>query len=174
MKTRNSILVAGVSAIALLAAVPASADGSRTQDLMKRVQPVQPGVDMTMGVKATSDVAVGAIGADWLLTDGIVASQLIGADVVTANNEMIGEVESSMVVDGKTAYLVAVDEQLGMGSRIIEIHENHTSVFRNRGDMVTFRIAVDMTPEQVRMQPEYMHNGAPKTGMDKDSMKKMK
>ncbi|MEX2615071.1 MAG: hypothetical protein WD767_03145 [Alphaproteobacteria bacterium] len=208
MKTLSSIIVAGVSAVALLAAAPVSAqdnapvagekrmlpnnpmnteplnppgpagsrngqaDGSDAAPVAgeKRMAPENvmnteplnpPGPAGNPNAPAAGGEAVGAIGSDWVPnTNPVAADDLIGADVVSYHNWTIGEVEGTTVVDGKTVYLVAVDQQLGMGSRLISIHEDHTSVFRNRENLSEFRIAVNATQDQIRQQPEYMRDGS--------------
>ncbi len=194
MKSLNNILVAGVSAIALLAAAPLSAD-DKTPVTGKRMLPHNnmnteplnppgpaghrnsPAAGTGPNAEAptsgpASKVAVGAIGADWLPTDDIPDSDLVGADVVTAQNKVIGQIARTSVVDGKTSYIVVVDEHMGMGSRSIEIAEKNASVFRNRADLHEYRIAVDMDEDQVRNLPEYKH-GAVNT-MDRKDMKHAK
>lgn len=115
---------------------------------------------------ASPNKAVGAIGSDWGLAENISAADLVGTDVVSYHNKIIGEVEGTTVVAGDRVYLVSVDQELGMGSRLISIHQDHVSVFRNHANVNVYRIAVDVTQEQIRNQPAYTRGGSVQNNLE--------
>ena len=90
------------------------------------------------------------------------ASKLIGANVVNASNENVGEVNDIILEkDGKVAAVViGVGGFLGMGERKVAVSFNTLQVRHNSGDKASF--VMNTTKETLKGAPEWHWDAANK------------
>jgi sporulation protein YlmC with PRC-barrel domain len=142
--------MATASAIALLVAMPAGfAQTTPSPTTTPRTQN-QPAMPPTGGAASTTQ-APGQVDAQ----------KLIGRNVVNAQNETVGEIESLMVdQDGKIrSAVLGVGGFLGIGERHVAVSWDQLSVAPS-GDRVT----VNMTRDQARALPEFRYSDTQRRG----------
>ncbi|MEX2618067.1 MAG: PRC-barrel domain-containing protein [Alphaproteobacteria bacterium] len=103
------------------------------------------------GSSATS----ASIGPDWIAAQSTPSDKLVGADVVNAQNETIGEVEEIVTHNGRNSLVVSVGAFLGMGGHKVALDLERATVFHRVDDMNEFRVLTDMTEEQLKSEPKY-------------------
>lgn len=171
MTYHRNILIAAVSAIALSAAAPVLAADDNLQG-SPTVKPMTPSTG-TPGANGSSADQVPGNGLgndggiindtdatanmdpDWVHSQNFPADKLVGATVVNADNDSIGEVEKVVNLNGRDTLIVSVGEFLGMGGHTVALELDKSKVFHHRNDMDDIRITTDMTEEQLKAQPSY-------------------
>ena len=91
--------------------------------------------------------------------DDMVASKLIGSNVVNGANETIGQI-ADFVLDPKgavKAWIVGVGGFLGIGSKYVAVDPSVVKLTRT--DDKTIQARIDTTKDQLRAAPEYIYLG---------------
>lgn len=93
--------------------------------------------------------------SEWIATDSVRISKLIGANVVNSQGDTIGEVEDLMLNDGKPKLILSVGEFLGMGGHDVAIDLDQAKLHQQRGDADDVRVSVSMTKDQLKAAPKF-------------------
>ncbi|MEX2615447.1 MAG: PRC-barrel domain-containing protein [Alphaproteobacteria bacterium] len=96
-----------------------------------------------------------ASNTEWVDARGMKASNLIGSEVINAQNETIGEVEDLVVLDGRTMLILSVGEFLGMGGHSVSMDLDKARIHQQRGSTDDLRVSVNMNKEQLKALPKY-------------------
>ncbi|MGK2873101.1 MAG: PRC-barrel domain-containing protein [Alphaproteobacteria bacterium] len=93
---------------------------------------------------------------EWIPTNQVSVSNLIGTDVTGKGDKVIGEVDDVIIVNGQPKLVLSIGEFLGMGGETVVLEFDKTRTFHQRGDADDFRIGVDMTDAQIKTLPKYV------------------
>jgi peptidoglycan hydrolase-like protein with peptidoglycan-binding domain len=82
----------------------------------------------------------------------VLAANLIGREVVTTNNENVGQIQEVVVMrDGRPGAVVSLDEFMGIGKRTIVLNGDQLRL----GGGASAKVRVNLTKEQLAQLPEY-------------------
>ncbi len=109
--------------------------------------------------KVAPAIGGATLGAEWIATQNMPAAKLVGAEVVNAQNETIGEVEEVVTISGRTTLIVSVGQFLGLGGHNVTLGLEESSIFHHASDLDDIRILTSMTEEQLKAQPNYKPAG---------------
>jgi hypothetical protein len=166
------------SALALTAAAPAfAADDAPTYGpadaaIVPHIDPMHP----WLGVVGTRDhlhphsamtvYGVG-LGYEWIPSQNTVPEELIGANVVDSQNDIIGTVKNVIYKDGHSQIIFSAGQYMGLGSHDVALNMDQTRIYHRRDDKLDYRVATNMTDEQLMALPVYT---APKTSSSTKTM----
>ena len=135
---------------------PGSGPGIQGDTMNKDDNPVRGGETLKhSGTVAPAMDGFASLGAEWIAAQNTPARTLIGAEVVNAKNESIGEVEEVVNLNGHDTLVVSVGTFLGIGGRNIVLDLESSTIFHHVNDMDDIRILTNMTEEQLKDLPEY-------------------
>ncbi len=143
-------ILASASIIALLVASPALAqtanpDATKTPPIAEKMEPSKPAMDAKTDPMNKAPVTASNVG-EWR------ASKLIGANVYSAGNENIGDI-NELIIDGSgkiTRVIVGVGGFLGMGERNVALDFGQLN-FAYEKDAV--KISSSFTKDSLRTMP---------------------
>lgn len=175
MKLHKNMFLIAASALALTVAAPAfAADDAPTYGpadapIVPHIDPMHPnwGVIGTREHPRTGTRVYGVgLGYQWIPAQNTVPEELIGANVVDSQNDIVGTVKNVIYKNGHSQLIFSAGQYMGLGSHDVALNMDQTRIYHHRNDRLDYRVATNMTDEQLMALPAYK---APKTG---SSMKK--
>lgn len=93
--------------------------------------------------------------ADWVSAKGVLASNLIGANVVNDQSETIGEVEEVVMNENQPQLILSVGEFLGMGGHNVAVNLDKAKIHQQRGNADDLQVSVAMNKDQLKAMPKF-------------------
>jgi len=135
---------------------PLAPDSTTTPDVAQDAEPMEDAVD-PMIAEPMDDAADPMVAEDWAPIDltTISSEQLIGADIVTYDNETIATIEDVLISDdGQVENLVArFGGFLGFGSNSVLLTVDEVEVMQEADESLLVR--TNLTPEGIETRPVY-------------------
>ncbi|MDA0239774.1 MAG: PRC-barrel domain-containing protein [Proteobacteria bacterium] len=147
MTITKTALLSAASALVLLSAMPTQAAGNK-------------GAPGQSGHTSYTKSQIYAQN----ITPAMDAGKLVGADVVNATGETIGQVDEIVTQQGKPHLILSVGKFLGIGGRQVAIDLDKAQVRPQPGSAGQTQVMVSMSKAQLRALPKYDAKAAPKTG----------
>jgi hypothetical protein len=140
--------------LTVLAASPALAQSSPTQNMQKNMDATNP--TATTSITAPSSFLNQQTANEWRSSD------LVGTKVVGAGNENIGEIEDVLIDNGGMvkAVVIGVGGFLGVGEKDVAVPFSALQVSRKVGSEDIERVTVSYTKDQLNQAPSFKYLSA--------------